>query len=414
MRVLCLVDCYLPSTKSSAKLVHDLACEFARRGHQVCLAAPDDSLQLDCQVTCEEGLIIARIRTGKIKGAGLLRRGYNEVRLSAVMWKRGKKFFRQHPCDLVVFYSPTIFFGPLVAQLKRLNGGRAYLILRDIFPQWALDSGILRPGLVTRYFCFRERQQYLAADFIGVQSPANLRHFQVHPLPSGRDLEVLFNWTALAEDTPATRYRSCLGLQNKVVFFYGGNMGVAQDMDNILRLAAAAADCGDIHFVLMGEGSEVPRLMQRVARERLTNISLLPAVPQEEYLGVVSEFDVGLITLDRHLKTHNFPGKMLSYMYHGKPILASINAHNDLREIIEASRAGLVCLNGENEQFLQFALRLARNCDLRKEMGRNARALLERLFSVRAAADQILSHVECPKPATVSAVSPNNQPAAKP
>jgi len=104
------------------------------------------------------------------------------------------------------------------------------------------------------------------------------------------------------------------------------------------------------------------------------------------------EFDVGLITLDRGLKTQNFPGKMLSYMYLAKPILASINPGNDLKDILEEYRAGMVCINGEDGLLADCARQLMENKDLRHQLGSNARALLENMFSVSKAARQILSH----------------------
>lgn len=395
MRIQIIVDCYLPSTKSSAKLVHDLAVEFQRCGHEVCIAAPDDSLSTPCRVSREHNLTVVRIKSGKIKGAGRFRRAIAEARLSATIWKRGREHFRSNPCELVVFYSPSIFFGALVARLKKLWHCPAYLILRDIFPQWALDTGVLKEGPAAWYFRRQERLQYAAADWIGVQSPANLQYFRDRALEGHQDLEVLYNWTTLDEgDVPKTNFRQRLGLAGKVIFFYGGNIGVAQDMDNILRLAEHLSQEPRLHFLLVGDGSEVHRLQARINQQKLTNVTLHPAIDQREYLGILAEIDVGLITLDRQLKTQNLPGKMLGYMYHGRPILASINPGNDLQELVERHEAGLVTVNGDDRRLRAGALQLAASGELRKRLGRNGRRLLERTFCVTKAAGQIVSHLE--------------------
>jgi len=395
MRILMLVDCYLPSTKSGAKLVHDLAVEFHRLGHETIVVAPDDTLSTRTKFSSEDGLTVFRVRTGRIKEAPKIVRGFNEARLSPVLWQRGKRFFQTHPCDLIVHYSPSIFFGALVRKLKKIFACSSYLILRDIFPQWAVDAGVLRKGLIYRFFRYKEMKQYGAADVIGVQSPANLRYFAENGLVGRYQLEVLYNWTTLTEQRiPRCNYRDRLGLQGKVIFFYGGNIGVAQDMDNLVRLAKCLQNERDVHFLIVGEGSEVPRLTAQIAADNLTNITIHRAVGQQEYLAMLSEFDVGLITLDRSLKTQNFPGKMLGYMYHAMPILASINPGNDLKQILEEKQAGFVCLNGKDKQFYSYALRLAKDIELRRWMGRNARALLESTFSVSRAACQILSHFE--------------------
>ncbi|HYG97517.1 MAG TPA: glycosyltransferase family 4 protein [Terriglobales bacterium] len=394
MRVLILVDCYYPSLKSSAKLVHDLGAEFVASGHEVIVATPGATSGTPLQVSVEDGITVARFRFGDIKSAPRLLRAVYEMQLSPKFWRVGRTFFRENRCDLIVYYSPSIFFGSLVRKLKGLWNCPAYLILRDIFPQWAVDAGVLRKGVAYSYFRHKELELYAAADVIGVQSPASLCYFE-EQWPGRYRLEVLYNWTKLREEgLPVTDYRRCLGLESKTVFFYGGNIGVAQNMDSILRLAENLHQRDDVYFLLVGEGSEVSRLNEDVAARRLRNLKILPGVSQGEYLAMVSEFDVGLISLDRRLCTHNFPGKLLGYMYWGLPILASINPGNDLQPVIERASAGLCCLDGDDRQLLEHATMLADNAEFRRRMGRNSRALLESVFSVNAAAKQILTSVE--------------------
>ena len=268
------------------------------------------------------------------------------------------------------------------------------MILRDIFPQWAIDAGVLREGLISRYFRRKERFQYTVADVIGVQSPANLDYFRQLPSQHDAKLEVLYNWTTLEEKNVVhDDVRKKLGLEDKLIFFYGGNIGLAQHMDNIIHLAESLRSWPDAYFLLVGEGSEVPRLQAEIKRKSLSNISIQPAVGQGEYLGLLSQVDIGLISLDRNLKTHNFPGKMLGYMYYSMPILASINPDNDLQNVIEQADAGLVCLAGEHEKLCEAAKKMLKNEGLRQNLGRNSRLLLENMFSVDQAARQILSHM---------------------
>jgi glycosyltransferase involved in cell wall biosynthesis len=137
-----------------------------------------------------------------------------------------------------------------------------------------------------------------------------------------------------------------------------------------------------------------------IAEKRLFNIQILSAVPQHQYMSMLSEADVGLISLDRRLRTHNVPGKLLGYMNCGKPVLASINPGNDLFEILEKEQAGYCLLNGDDDGFCAAALRLANDPELRARMGNNSRGLLERLFSVDAAVSQIIK--QFPKKATLA------------
>lgn len=393
MRISIIVDCYYPHSTASAKLVHDLGVELHKKGHEVTVITPCCLNTEDFELSVESELLVARIKTGKLKGVSRVSRAFREARLSAAIWQKGKKFFRNHPCDLIIFYSPSIFFGALVRKLKSVWKCPSYLILRDIFPQWTVDAGMLKKGLIYRFFRMKELEQYAAADIIGVQSPANLDYFSNNLPNKSYDLEVLHNWTALEEpEFVSGNYREKLELQDKTVFFYGGNIGVAQDIDNIVRLANGLRHEPHIQFLLVGDGTEVPRLKALIEANELSNIRILPAVGQQEYLAMLSEFDIGLVSLDRKLQTQNFPGKILGYMYFSMPMLCSINPGNDLKVMLERSEAGLCSLNGDDETLCANALKLANDAALRQAIGNNARQLLEREFSVSVVARRILSH----------------------
>ncbi len=394
MHILILVDCYLPVFKSGPKQIHDLSVEFLRQGHEVTVVTTTNRMSRDMEISVESGVRVARVKTPQIKGASHWRRSLNEVRISTIVWRVAGEFLSKHPADLIVFYSPTIFWGALVRRLKAMWHCQSYLILRDIFPEWAVNAGVLRRGLIYWYFRRKESDQYDVADVIGVQSHGDLDYFGRNFDDKGFDLEVLLNWTPLDEpNLPRTEFRLRLGLVNRVVFFYGGNIGIAQDIDNILKLAANLAGDSRIFFLIVGEGSEARRLEATIARRRLPNIRRLPPIDQREYISMASEFDVGLISLDRRLKNHNIPGKLLSYFYSAIPVLASVNPGSDLFALIEENQAGFCVVNGDDEKLRVAALQLANDSDLRRRMGRNGRWLLEEKFSVETAAQQILKHL---------------------
>jgi glycosyltransferase involved in cell wall biosynthesis len=376
-------------------MMRDLALEYVRLGHQVVVATPSDAVESAVSITEDDAVAVVRVKVGDMKYANKALRLWRESRLSATMWRGAQKFFQANPCELIVFYSPTIFFGNLVWRLKTMWGCPSYLILRDIFPKWAVDAGVLREGMLYRYLKRKELEQYAAADLIGVEAFGNLSYFEKE-LPGDRyRVEVLYNWLdARVEPSLSSSWRARLGLDGKVVFFYGGNIGVAQDIDNILRLAAGLRGHEDVFFLLVGGGSEVPRLKAEIKEQGLRNIEILPPLSQSEYLQCLSECDVGLISLDRRLTSHNFPGKLLGYVLCGKPILASLNPGNDLKEFLHHADAGIAFTNGEDERLRDAALLLATQPAVRDRMGRNARGLGDTTFSVRAIAKQILAHYD--------------------
>lgn len=394
MHITLLVDRYLPSPLSSAKMFHDLATELSRLENHVTVVTSDDSISARLEVYKEGNITILRVKSGTIRHPSKIIRAINEIRLSGLIWNSARRYFKTHPCDLVICYSPTIFWSGLIKKLKVLNRCGVYLVLRDIFPQWALDTGLLsKYGLVYWFFRYQEIRLYKSVDVIGVQSPANLDYFLTSSLLRRYSLEVLYNWTKIEVHTNKfSSLRFNYKLQDKVIFVYGGNLGIAQDIDNILRLANNLKHEKKIFFLLVGNGSEFENIKFKIEHNSLTNVMLLPVVSHSEFKKILVECDVGLITLRRDFKTHNIPGKMLSYMELCKPILASVNPGNDLIDIIHGYNYGFACINGDDHVFCQHALNLAYDQNLRLHMGINARRLLKEKFNVTFAAQKILDH----------------------
>ena len=394
MKILLLVDDYLPaSIKVAAIMMHHLAKELQSQGHEVTVCTPDETLVDKYFVEEYEGVRVLRFKAGAIKNVSKIRRAINETLLSFLAWRSLKEHFVADQFDLIVFYSPTIFFGHLVKRLKKLWSCASYLILRDIFPQWAVDNGLIKDGsLVHRYFKYFESVNYAAADVIAVQSPSNEQYFKNNKqyVRHINKLDVLYNWSDLASHVKSSGlYRKKLGLVDKVVFFYGGNIGHAQDMMNIVRLAQSLIDYPVAHFLLVGKGDEVELILKAINDYKIKNITYLNSISQHEYQKMLAEFDVGLFSLHRCHKTHNFPGKLLGYMKYSMPILGSVNRGNDLEIILADAEAGFVTINGDDRVFTENAIKLIESAALRRKIGENAYKLLNDNFSVKIAASKV-------------------------
>ncbi|HXW16665.1 MAG TPA: glycosyltransferase, partial [Candidatus Acidoferrales bacterium] len=198
-RILVLVDCYLPSYKSGAKQMHDLSVELLRYASEVTVLTTSHEISPAIDFSMEEGVRVIRVRTPRIKGAGHVARAITEMRLSLLVWRRARRYLLNHPADLIIFYSPSIFWGALVRRLKTLWRCRTYLILRDIFPEWAADAGVLNRGFVYKLFRRQAIKQYDTADVIAVQSPGDLAYFHRNFSEKCHRLETLHNWTRLNE-----------------------------------------------------------------------------------------------------------------------------------------------------------------------------------------------------------------------
>ena len=392
MKICLIVDDYMPnSIKIAAKMMHELAIELNKQGHEITVLTPCNTISKSIDIIKLDNINVYRFKVGAIKNVAKVKRAINETLLSYNAWKSCKNLLINDKHDLIIYYSPTIFFGPLIAKLKKLWNVPSYLILRDIFPQWTIDNGILKENsIITKYFEFFESINYKHADKIGLMSQKNLEWFN-KKYNLNNKTELLYNW---ASNTPLTtkvnKYKKLYNLENKIVYFYGGNMGHAQDMMNIVRLAQNMKNHPDAHFVLVGAGDEVELIENKIIEDDIKNITLLPSVNQEEFKEMLSEFDIGLFTLNYNHQTHNFPGKLLGYMCESKPILGSVNPNNDLKDVIESANAGYISITGQDELLYENAVKLLDE-KTRINMGENANNLLDRLFTVKSIAKQILS-----------------------
>lgn len=394
-----IIDDYLPhSTRVAAKMFHELAEELVGKGHKVTVITPHfEKAQSRLVKDNLGGVTVWRFRSGPIKDVGKGTRAINETLLSYNAWRAIEGQVKTDTFDGVIYYSPSIFFGSLVGKLKKRCKCESYLVLRDFFPQWAVDSGLIRGGsLIERYFRLFERRSYVNADMIGVMSQKNLDIFNDNN--SGKfPVSILRNWASLTPHVASPKVynlREKLGLLDQVIYFYGGNIGHAQDMENLIRLAKGMRQDNSAHFLFVGQGDEVELIQDLASKWELANLTYLPSVDQAEFKEILAQVDVGLFSLSAKHTAHNFPGKLLGYMVQSLPILGSVNQGNDLMELVNESRAGFITVNGDDEQFLANAYQLKKNAELRREMGAAGYRLLENEFAVSSIASTILSFLE--------------------
>ena len=392
MRLLLVADTFPPASISGALQMRDLATALVKAGHRPLALVPEPGL---CQPWVREemeGVEVCRVRAPQTKDVSYLRRVAAEFVLPWVL-RRG---FRSAALDReawngIVWYSPTIFLGPLVAWFRRRYRCRSYLILRDLFPDWAVDAGVLpRDGLAHRLLKAVERFQYRQADVIGVQTPANVP-IVAADAPAGAALEVLHNWLdAPPASEGGASHRLLAGLEGRKVFVYAGNMGVAQDLDAFLDLASRLRARPDIAFLLIGRGSEQARLRQEAATRGLGNLRIEGQVSQAELSALLAQCYAGIVALHPAHGTHNIPGKLLTYLQAGLPVLARVNPGNDLHPLVLEEGLGASVEGESPEGLLEAALSLADHPEARVAMGQRGRRLSARLFSPAAAAEQVV------------------------
>lgn len=392
MRLALIADTFPPLCTSGAVQLRDLSREFGRQGHALTVVLPSSVQRELWRLEDFDGVQVLRLKAPQTKDVGYIRRTIAEFMMPFAM----RKSLRCSPLahekwDGVVWYAPSIFHGPLANSLKKVNGCKGYLIIRDIFPEWAVDMELMRRGLLYRFFDAVARYQYSVADIIGVQTPGNLAYFRDWTRGRGRRLEVLQNWLADAPILDCSISLAMTPLAGKKVFVYAGNMGVAQGMRILLHLAEHLRAHEDIGFLFVGRGSDAKKLASEAAFRKLTNVLFFDEIHPDEIPGLYAQCAVGLVALDPRHKSHNIPGKFLTYMQSGLPVLANVNAGNDLAHMIRDYDVGRVSEDNSMDTLAAQALDLVSS--LENDMGISSRckSLYKNLFSVEVAVRQIVA-----------------------
>lgn len=396
MRIALIADAFPPLRTSGAVQLRDLSIEMVRQGHEPMVMIPSADLKQPWLMEEMNGVRILRLKAPRTKDIGYMRRTIGEFLLPFMMLRNLRKSpLADVRWDGVVWYSPTIFLGPIVNALKKTSACRGYLIIRDIFPEWAVDMGLLSRGIAYRFFKAIEHYQYSVADVIGVQTAANLFYFDHWTKQDGRRVEVLQNWLAEAPDIGCSISVADGPLTGRTIFVYAGNMGVAQGMGILIDLAERLHDREDIGFLFVGRGSDSHILRDDAKARGLENIVFHDEVDPSEIPGLYAQCHVGVVALDPRHKTHNIPGKFLSYMQSGLPVLASINPGNDLAKIIEHEDVGRVCTDYSVDTLERLARNFVGEIVADANVPARCRALSAKLFSPEAVVRQVTAALAC-------------------
>jgi glycosyltransferase involved in cell wall biosynthesis len=383
---------YPPLRTSAAVQLRDLAQQFVALGHRPVMIVPSPMSDQPWMVERLEGIEVLRVAAPATRAQTFFRRAIAEMWLPFAMLRNVRKSpFRSAKWDLLVWYSPPIFFGPLIWALRRTSGARTYLILRDIFPEWAVDLGLVRRGPVHLVFKAIAALQYVAAEVIGVQTPSNLAFLSRWARSKRRRIEVLHNWLAITPDVGCSIAIEKTELAGRKIFVYIGNMGVAQGMDIFIELIQSLRHRDDIGFLFVGRGSEFAKLEAEKASRDLNNVLFFSEIDSSEIPGLLSQCHVGLVALHPDHKTHNIPGKFVSYVQYGLPVLARVNGGTDLERLIEDEGVGRVYAGNSVGELKRLAEELADDDVLRHAMSERGRKLGRRMYSPETAARQIVA-----------------------
>lgn len=380
----------------------DLMRKFRSEGHNVFIVTPTE--RRDGRKTCvieEKGVKILSVRTLNVQKTNVIEKGVGQLSIEFLYKRAIKRYFKGVNFDFILYSTPPITFPKVIEYAKKANPeAKTYLLLKDIFPQNAVDMGMLSKtgvkGLLYKFFRTKEKKLYALSDFIGCMSPANVRYLLDHnPEISADRVEVAPNSLELVESVTSVD-KSILTKYNlptdKPIFIYGGNLGVPQGIPFLMQCLEANADREDCHFVVVGTGTYYQKLADWYVSRRPKAVTVMKGLPKEDYDRLVQVCQVGLIFLDYRFTIPNFPSRLLSYLEHKMPVIACTDPNCDTGSIAEANGFGYYAPSNDVYAFTKAVDRMLA-CDI-IDMGNKGYQFLKENYLVEHTYNQIMKHLK--------------------
>ena len=380
----------------------DLLRCFRDHGHEIYTITPyEKKTRKNTELVHEKGAHILHIETGNVTGANnLISKGLAQVSLEPTFIKAIKQYFSDVKFDLVMYSTPPITFSKAVEFVKKRDGAKSYLLLKDIFPLNAIDLGMMTKsgpkGFIYKYFRRKEKRLYALSDYIGCMSEANVKYVITHnPEVDPKKVEVSPNSVevidqSVDEDT-RKQIREKYGIpQDKTVFIYGGNLGKPQGIPFLIECLRKAQNIEKAYFLIIGSGNEFGKLQTFVEQEKPANVKLLSLLPKEDYDSMVGACDVGLIFLDHRFTIPNYPSRLLAYMQAKLPVLACTDPNTDIGKTVVDGGFGWWCESNDSDGFVNEVEKIV-NADLTEARDKGYKYLIDH-YTVDEAYKTIMRH----------------------
>lgn len=384
----------------------DLMRKFRDEGHGVYIVSSAERRSgIKTGLHDVDGVKILKVRTLNVQKTNVVEKGIGTLMMESQYKRAIKKYLGEVRFDLILYSTPPITFTKVVRYLKKQNPDAiSYLLLKDIFPQNAVDIGMFSEGsLFNKYFRRKEVALYKASDFIGCMSPANVDFVLKHNsfIEAGR-VEVAPNSIELEDELSPTDerakhltekefIRSKYGLpRNLPILIYGGNLGRPQGIDYLIKCLNANKQRQDCFFVVVGNGTEYKKLAAWYEDVGECNVKVMERLPKEDYDMLARSCDVGLIFLDHRFTIPNYPSRLLPYLESKMPIICATDRNTDIGRIAEENGYGYWCESVKPEDFTALVDKMLQSD--RKAMGERGYEFLKKNYTVQNTYDAIMKH----------------------
>ena len=370
-------------------IYNDLLRKFREEGHYVFVVSPLERRdKKKTFLSNSEGVGILNVSTFNLQKTNIVEKGIGTLAIEYQYLKAIKKHFSTVKFDLILYSTPPITFSKVISFVKKRDKAYAYLLLKDIFPQNAVDMKMLKAGgLLHKMFVKKERRLYELSDTIGCMSEANKKYVLTHN-PAIPSKKVAVNPNSI---TPVASLQTIQEKQimkekyglplTKKIFVYGGNLGKPQGLDFLLETITETTN-SEVFFLVVGSGTEYNRIFKWFQTNKPKNALLLAGLPKQDYDMLLNACDVGLIFLHKDFTIPNFPSRLLSYLEMRMPVIAATDVNTDIGSVIKTNNCGYSVLSGDSLAMQNAIDLLVSNEPDFAQMQENAWDLLQREYTV--------------------------------
>ena len=378
----------------------DLLREFIRNGHYVYSVTPSER-RLKRKTSLIEGKSykLLQVRTFNLQKTNVIEKGFSTLSFG-YLFKRGiSNYFKDVKFDLILHTTPPITFVNVIKFYKKKYKSYVYLLLKDIFPQNAVDLALFnKKSLIYKYFKLKEKELYDISDYIGCMSPKN-KEYLLYNKPSVSNSKVEINPNSIEiidkqlSFQQIQKIRVRYGLpDNKTIFIYGGNLGEPQGIQFLLNVISSNKNNKKVFFLIIGSGTHYNKIHNELTKMSVENTKLFKSFDSEEYRELVICSDVGLIFLDHRFTIPNFPSRLLSYMENKKPVIAATDLSTDIGKIISENNFGYWVESGNLEGFNNYLNCFTENKNKIDIMGNRGYNYLIENYTVASSYNIIMNH----------------------
>ncbi|RTY66255.1 glycosyltransferase WbuB [Flavobacterium bomense] len=379
----------------------DLLRKFKEEGHNVFVVSPSERRdKKKTHLSTKDGVSILNVRTFNLQKTNIVEKGIGTLAIEYQYLNAIKKYFSTIKFDLILYSTPPITFSKVIDFVKKRDNAYSYLLLKDIFPQNAVDMKMLKEGgALHKFFLKKERRLYELSDTIGCMSEANKKYIIDHnPTIIQEKVEVNPNSIApietvqTAEEKRKIRKKYGLPFSRKIIV-YGGNLGKPQGLDFLLETIISTIN-PNVFFLIVGSGTEFNRIYKWFQNKRPKNAMLVSGLPKQDYDKLLKVCDVGMIFLHQDFKIPNFPSRLLSYLEMKMPVITATDSNTDIGSIIKKNNCGYSVLSGDSESMQSAINKIVSNDEAFYKMQENAWNLLQREYTVTHSYQLIKNKIE--------------------